>query len=82
MPSIRAKNKVQQLTTAVTVPVNSKQKITVAKSTATKTPSTSSTRATTTASKVVTKPTKTTTSVTPKCATSSNEDRYSHNTKN
>ena len=61
----RLKNKVQQLTTAVTVPVNSKQKITVAKSTAAKTPSTSNTKTTTTASKVVTKPTKTTTGVAP-----------------
>ena len=61
----RLKNKVQQLTTAVTVPVNSKQKITVAKSTAAKTPSTSSAKTTTTASKVVTKPTKTITSVAP-----------------
>ena len=61
----RLKNKVQQLTTAVTVPVNSKQKFAVAKSTATKTPSTSSTKTSTTTSKVVTKPTKTTTSVVP-----------------
>ena len=61
----RLKNKVHQLTTAVTVPVTSRQKFAVAKSKATKTPGTSSTKTSTTASKVVTKPTKTTTSVAP-----------------
>ena len=61
----RLKSKVQQLTTAVTVPVTSRQKFTVAKSSATKTPGTSGIKTSTTASKVVTKPTKTTTTVTP-----------------
>ena len=61
----RLKSKIQQLTTAVTVPVTSRQKFTVAKPSATKTPGTSGTKTSTTASKVVTKPTKTTTTVTP-----------------
>ena len=60
----RLKSKVQQLTTAVTVPVTSRQKFTVAKPSATKTPGTTGTKTSTTASKVVTKPTKTTTTVT------------------
>ena len=61
----RLKNKVQQLTTAVTIPVTSRQKFTVAKSSATKTPGTTGTKTSTTTGKVVTKPTKTTTTVTP-----------------
>ena len=61
----RLKSKVQQLTTAVTVPVTSRQKFTVAKSSATKIPGTSGIKTSTTASKVVTKPAKTTTTVTP-----------------
>ena len=60
----RLKSKVQQLTTAVTVPVTSRQKFTVAKPSATKISSTSGTKSSITNSKVVTKPTKTTTTVT------------------
>ena len=59
----RLKNRVQQLTTAVTSPTTTKQKTTVAKATTTKTPSTPSTRAVTTAGKTITKTTKATTSM-------------------
>ena len=50
---IRLKSKVQQLTTAVTVLVTSRQKFTVAKSSATKTPGTSSTKTSTTLVKLL-----------------------------
>ena len=61
----RLKNRVQQLTTAVSTPTTTKQKSIMAQATITKSPSTLSTRTVTTAGKATTKTAKAATTITP-----------------
>ena len=69
----KLKNKVQQITTAVSTPATTKQKTAVAKATIAKPPGTSSTRTATTAGKTTTKTTKATTTVAPSVPQSRNK---------
>ena len=77
----KLKNKVQQITSAVSTPTTTKQKTAVAKATTAKAPGTSSTRTATTAGKTTTKTTKATTTVAPSVPQSSNKNRTSYTSK-